>query len=68
MLRFVKAEYYRDIESATEGLQMASIAIVVMSYMIDILYYTAIYDRWGIGSLNYKYYDKQIAPIVAQIL
>ncbi|HZK60822.1 MAG TPA: hypothetical protein VFC41_02015 [Anaerovoracaceae bacterium] len=40
LLRFVDAEYYSGIESATEGLGMALDEIVVMLYMVDILHYT----------------------------
>lgn len=50
LLRFVKAEYYRDIESVLNRLEMAFSGIVVMLYIIDILYYTVIDDSWGIGN------------------
>ena len=40
---------------------MALYATDVGSHVIDILYYTAKYDNWGIGIANCKYNAKQIA-------
>jgi len=42
LLRFVNVEYYRSVDSATEGLEMASRGIVDILYVIDILNYTII--------------------------
>ena len=49
LLRFVNTEHYRDIESVLNGLEMALNRIVTILYVIDILYYTTLYDSWGIG-------------------
>ena len=52
LLRFDIAEYYRDIESCLNGLQMALNGIVAVLYVIDILCYTIIVGSWGFGMVN----------------
>jgi hypothetical protein len=42
---------------------MASLAIAVMPYVVDILGYTIIYTSWVIGMENYKYFLMQFARI-----
>jgi hypothetical protein len=58
---FVDAEYYRDVESGFEGLEMALNKIVAILYIIDIYYDTVIYENRGVRVENCIYSDKQIA-------
>jgi hypothetical protein len=52
MVRSDNEEYNKKVDSALNELEMASISIVAMLYMIDILYYTAVREYGGIGVMN----------------
>ena len=43
------SQYYKRGDSVLNRLGIALNRIVAMMYMIDILYYTIIYNIWGIG-------------------
>ena len=49
LLRFVNAEYYLRGESVLNGLGMALNEMFDILYMIDIQYYTSLYDIGKLG-------------------